>query len=128
MGWKSFEEIEIWQRARRINREIWELTRDSAIRQDMGIVRQMLDSSGSMMDNIAEGFERGSNNEFKTFLGYAKGSAGELRSQLIRLHDRGQLSYQTRNSITSEIMTFSRMTKALIKSLKGSQRRGFRID
>ncbi|MDX1479523.1 MAG: four helix bundle protein, partial [Saprospiraceae bacterium] len=87
-GWTRIEEIQIWQLSREICQEVWTITRRPVYRQDLGLRGQMLDSSGSMMDNVAEGFERGSNGEFRSFLGYAKGSSGELRSQLMRSADR----------------------------------------
>ena len=97
------------------------------MRADRGIIFQMLDSSGSMMDNVAEGFERGSNNEFISFLGYAKGSAGELRSQLIRLNDRNLLTKDEYDSLVAEVIKFSKQTHALIRTIRNDPRRGFRM-
>ncbi len=128
MAWKTYEEIEIYQLARGIAADIWELTLRQPVWNDRGIAHQMRNSSGSMMDNIAEGFERGSNNEFKTFLAYSKGSAGELRSQLTRLNDRAVLSNEEYEALDERIKTFSRRTYALIKSLKASDKRGARFD
>ena len=120
------EDIQIWQLARKICQEVWGLTRDEVFRNDPGLRRQMLNSSGSMMDNVAEGFERGSNAEFKVFLGYAKGSAGELRSQMLRCQDRGFVSAEDGTRICAQIVRFSKQCKALIRSLKGRDNRGFR--
>jgi four helix bundle protein len=89
---KRFEDLEIWQMARQLCKEIFELTlRDNFIK-DYSLKDQIRGSSGSIMDNIAEGFERGGNKEFKQFLSIAKGSCGETRSQLYRSFDRHYLT------------------------------------
>ena len=89
----------------------------------------MLNASGSMMDNIAEGFERGSNAEFRTFLGYAKGSAGELRSQLLRATDREMISASRSEDIQDKVIRFSKQVRSLILNLKDNRDvRGFRLD
>ena len=81
------------------------------------------------MDNIAEGFERGSNAEFKTFVGYGKGSSGELRSQLIRSMDRDFMTSAQFAAIDKKIETYGEKCGGLIRSLKmRSSRRGFRMD
>jgi four helix bundle protein len=79
------------------------------------------------MDNIAEGFERGSNGEFKTFLAYAKGSAGECRSQLHRCLDQGYISEPEFNAFKQEIEFISGKLQRIIDYLNGSGRRGSRF-
>ncbi len=85
---KRFEDLEIWQLARQLSKEIFELTKSGDLSKDFKLRDQMRSSSGSTMDNIAEGFERNGNKEFSQFLSIAKGSNGELRSQLTRIFDR----------------------------------------
>ena len=126
-AWKRFEDIDIWRLAREICRDIWNVTRQKSFDCDSGLVRQMLNSSGSIMDNVAEGFERGTNGEFKTFVGYAKASAGELRSQLLRAHDRKFLTDDEIELIEAKVMRFSRQSKALIRRLN-EHPGGFRIQ
>lgn len=81
---KSFEEIEAWQTARSLSKEIFGLTNFGSFSKDYGLRDQINRATGSIMDNIAEGFERGGSKEFIQFLAIAKGSAGEVRSQLHR--------------------------------------------
>ena len=84
---KSFEDIEAWQLARKLCKKIHEIFEAKKDFKDFGLKTQMYNSSGSIMDNIAEGFERNGNLEFRQFLSIAKGSAGETRSQLYRVLD-----------------------------------------
>ena len=82
-----FEDLEIWKEARRLAKEIHLITVETDLKSDFRFRDQIKASSGSVMDNIAEGFERNGNLEFRQFLSIAKGSAGETRSQLYRVLD-----------------------------------------
>lgn len=88
----NFEDLEIWQHAREICKDICRIIHYNDFSKDYGLVKQINNSSGSVMDNIAESFEREGNKEFIQFLTIAKGSCGETRSQLIRAYDRKYLS------------------------------------
>jgi four helix bundle protein len=77
-----FEDLEIWKEARRLAKEVHLISIHTELRSDLRFKNQIKSSSGSVMDNIAEGFERDGNIEFRQFLSIAKGSAGETRSQL----------------------------------------------
>jgi len=81
---QRFEDIIAWQKARELCNVIKSYTRKSEFSRDFKLLGQIEGSSGSAMDNIAEGFERGGNREFIQFLYISKGSAGETRSQLYR--------------------------------------------
>lgn len=83
-----FEDLDIWKEARKLSKEIYLLTlNNSDFKNDFRFRDQIRASSGSIMDNIAEGFERNGNLEFRQFLSIAKGSVGETRSQLYRALD-----------------------------------------
>jgi four helix bundle protein len=82
-----FEDLEIWKEARRLAKEIQIISVESDLKNDFRFKNQIKASSGSVMDNIAEGFERNGSLEFRQFLSIAKGSAGETRSQLYRVLD-----------------------------------------
>jgi four helix bundle protein len=87
MKFRRFEEIEAWQIAREMCKLVKRLTDKEKFSRDWNLKNQIKSSSGSAMDCIAEGHERGSNSEFVYFLGIAKGSSGEVRSQAYRALD-----------------------------------------
>ena len=89
---KKFEDLEIWQEARKLAIEIFEISKETELKSDFRFKEQLKASSGSVMDNIAEGFERDGNIEFRQFLSIAKGSAGESRSQVYRPYDYEYIS------------------------------------
>ena len=89
---EKFEDIEVWKLARIICSEVEKLFTETALGKNFALRNQMERSSGSIMDNIAEGFGRGGNQEFHNFLSYSKGSAAELRSQLYRALDKDLIS------------------------------------
>jgi len=105
---KRFEDLEIWQEARRLSKEVIRLSKSTDLKSDFKLRDQIKGSSGSAMDNIAEGFERDGNKEFRQFLSIAKGSAGESRSQLYRVFDNGYISEEDMIKLTSEYETLSR--------------------
>ena len=89
---KTFEDIEVWKKARILCKEIHEIISRTELNRDFRFKEQISSSAGSIMDNIAEGFERGGRNEFVNFLSIAKGSCGELKSQLYRILDKGYIN------------------------------------
>ena len=82
---KRFEVIHSWQKARELNNKIGTLIDEGRFNRNYKLIDQIESSAGSIMDNIAEGFERSGNREFVQFLYIAKGSSGEFRSQYIEV-------------------------------------------
>jgi len=99
---KRFEDLEIWQEARRLSKEIIIFSKTTELKTDYKFKEQIKGSSGSVMDNIAEGFERDGNLEFRQFLSTAKGSAGETRSQVYRLFDNDYINEEQQKLLVSD--------------------------
>ena len=121
---QRFEEIIAWQKARALCKMIKAYTDKELFSKDFKLVGQIRSSSGSVMDNIAEGFERGGNKEFIQFLFISKGSAGEVRSQLYRALDNGYITtdeFQKAYDLADEV---SKMIRGLISHLKDSNLKG----
>ncbi len=121
---ERFEDLEIWKKARELCKMIHVYTEHEHFSRDFKLIGQIKGSSGSIMDNIAEGFERGGNKEFSQFIWISKGSSGETRSQLYRALDNkyiNQSEFDTAFSLTEEI---SKMCKNLYNYLKSSDIKG----
>lgn len=99
---KYFEELAIFQKARELPKKIYPITQRSEFKNDFRFVQQIRAAAGSIMDNIAEGFERGGNKEFLNFLYIAKGSCGEVRSQLIRANNVGYFTQEEYDGLYKE--------------------------
>ena len=89
---RQFEEILVLKKARELTRLIYESTRQGEFSRDFALKDQIRRAAISITSNIAEGFERGGNREFVQFLSHAKGSCGEVRSQLYVALDAGYLN------------------------------------
>jgi four helix bundle protein len=79
---KRFEDIEAWKKACELTRDVYRHSKVGPFSKDFGLRDQMRRAAVSVMSNIAEGFERGGNKEFLQFLAIAKGSVGEVESQI----------------------------------------------
>jgi len=110
----SFEKLVLWQRSQALAVRIYRSLGDC---RDFGFRNQMTDAANSISNNIAEGAERLSRAEFKQFLGYAKGSAGETRSQTYTAADLSYLSPEEALAVRRELKEISRMINGLIRSL-----------
>jgi four helix bundle protein len=121
---KRFEDLEIWQKARELNNQIIKICASPLLSKDFEMVRHIKKTYGSIMDNIAEGFERTGNVEFRQFLSISKGSTGELKSQLYRCIDSnyfGESEFEEMYKLTDEI---SKMISSFINYLNNSELRG----
>lgn len=88
-GTRRFEDSEAWQKARELTRAVYAVSNQGPFARDFGLRDEIRRSAVSVMSNIAEGFERGGDIEFRRFLAIAKGSAGEVRAQLYVTIDAG---------------------------------------
>lgn len=126
---KSFSELHCWQIAREVNQELFDIIHNSPkFKLNFGLKDQILRSSGSIMDNIAEGFGRGGNNEFVLFLGYANGSCCEVQSQLIRAEDFGYISTEIRLNLNQKVNSIGSMITNLRKHIQSSSLKGVKYD
>ncbi len=127
---QKFEDLEIWKKARLLSQKIYPLTFIKPIAEDFRYKDQVRGAVGSIMDNIAEGFERGSKLEFINALGIAKGEVGELKSQLYRGLDNQYFEtslfielYALADELTRMLTSFiSYLNKASIKGQKFKNR------
>jgi four helix bundle protein len=116
MAIRRFEELYAWQSARRLVVRVFEITKWHPMAGNRSFCDQIQRAVVSTMSNIAEGFERGTQAEFKRYLGIAKGSNGEVRSLL---HVAGDLGYMS-DSVKSELIGFTEETGRLIAGLQRS--------
>ncbi len=115
---KKFEDVEAWKVSRELCNNIGSLIDNGSFKSNYRLIGQIEGSSGSIMDNIAEGFERGTRAEFIQFLGYSKGSYGELRSQLYRALDRKYINQQQFDDFYSLAVRISSMLQKFISYLQ----------
>ena len=114
-GFRRFEEIEAWQLGRELTRKVYEATRTGAFARDFGLRDQIQRASVSVTSNIAEGFERRSPAEFARFLLIARGSAGEVRSQLYAALDLDYIDRDTFDDLYRLADRISKATDALAR-------------
>ena len=119
-AYKRFEDLPVWQDARAFAKQVFEASKKGEFSKEYRLCSQIRASSGSIMDNIAEGFERDGNGEFKQYLYIAKGSCGEVRSQLIRANDVGYLTSEEYDEIYSDCRKLSAGIMNFIKEIKDS--------
>jgi len=121
---ETFEDMEVWQQARSITKAIYATSRHGEFGRDFGLRDQIQRAAVSIMSNIAEGFERGTNKEFIQFLFIAKGSAGEVRSQLYVAFDLGYIEKDTFDQLNVDLISVSRQISGFIQYLQSSSLKG----
>jgi four helix bundle protein len=117
MGVNVFTDLLIWQRSRPRSKEIIHRTQIVEFKNDRRLVEQINDSSESVMANIAEGFGRGTQGEFITFLGYSLGSLNETQSHLCAAYDRGYLEKEPFAKLFAEGTEIRKMIVSFILSM-----------
>jgi four helix bundle protein len=117
---EKFEDLVVWQMGREIARDIYSLT--TAVGQrDFGFCDQIRRAAVSIMNNVAEGYERGSNKDFAKFLFIARGSCGEVRSMLYVAMDQHYIAEDEFERISAQCRQCSAATWGLIKAVKGAE-------
>lgn len=119
---ERFEDIEAWKKGRELSAEIYRITSDGKFRRDFGLRDQLRRAAVSIMSNIAEGFERGGDRQFRQFLGFAKGSTGELRSQLYVALDGGFIDERAFDRFYTLATQITRMVNGLMAYLARPRR------
>jgi four helix bundle protein len=115
-----FEDLVIWQEARDLSKDIYSISRLPEFSKDYRFIGQITSAAGSIMDNIAEGFERDGNKEFLQFLSIAKGSCGEVRSQLYRAYDIGYIDKEGFEILINKTRILSASIFHFMKNLRNS--------
>ena len=123
---KRFEDLDAWKVSRELCDKIGKIIDGETFKKNFRLIGQVEGSSGSIMDNIAEGFERGSRAEFIVFLGYSKGSCGELRSQLYRSFDRKYITKEQFDDLYLMMVRISAMLQKFIRYLLKTDIKGLR--
>ena len=121
---ERFEDLKVWKAAREVANLVYDASDREEFARDFALKNQIRRASISVISNIAEGFERGGNNEFRNFLSIAKGSCGEVRAQLYIALDRGYLSRHEFDAIYTRLLETSRMIFGLMRYLRNSDLKG----
>jgi four helix bundle protein len=119
-----FEDLEVWKSARELTNKIYGLTKNSAFSKDFSLRDQIRRASVSIMSNIAEGYERGGNQELIQFLSIAKGSCGEVRCQLYIAGDQNYINQNELKPFIEQCKRISIMINNFMDHLKGSKYKG----
>ncbi|GAG27398.1 unnamed protein product [marine sediment metagenome] len=118
---ERFEDIEGWQEARVLARMVYGVSRKGQFAKDFPLRRQIEDATASVMANIAEGFDAGSDAEFIRFLGYARRSASEVQSHLYIGLDRGYVTKEEFKAIYQKAVQVKKLINGFIRYLRKSQ-------
>ena len=121
---EKFEDIISWKEARTLNKVIGDLIDGGRFKNSYRLINQIGGAAGSIMENIAEGFERGGNKEFIQFLYIAKASCGELRSQLYRALDRNYIDQKEFDQISTHAKKISSLIQKFITYLENTDTKG----
>ncbi len=119
---QKFEELDCWKKARELANMIYHLTDQKGFKQDFQLCGQVRDASGSVMHNIAEGFDAGSDAEFIRFLKISRRSASEVQSQLYLAFDRKYIATNQLQSAYNKATEVKRLINGLIAYLRRNKK------
>lgn len=126
--YKSFEELKVYKEAAIFCDEIWKIIIHTPLSKDYKLREQINGSSGSVMDNVAEGFGRGGNKEFIMFLSYSRGSCCESKAQLLRAFNRKHISKELFRKLDADADSLIDQLSKFINYLKKSSKKGSKFD
>lgn len=115
---KQFEDLEVWQAAKKVVLDVYRLAREGPLAKDYGFKDQLLRAAVSVMANIAEGHDRGGNREYVHFLYVAKGSAAEVRSLVHVAKELGYLTDAQRTELLEQLTGIARQLGGFIRYLE----------
>lgn len=121
---KTFEDLKVWQEARKLNKRMFKILKNKEDKNSGFLINHLFKTAGSIMDNIAEGFERNGNKEFKQFLSISKGSSGELRSQLFRAYDFEIINKAEFSELAEKTISIGNQLGSFMSYLKTSKYKG----
>lgn len=124
---KQFEKLAVWQSARKLVNQVYEITRNSDFARDFALRDQIRKAAISVMSNIAEGFDAGYDGEFIRFLGYSFRSAAEVQSQLYTARDQNYLEKGEFESVYDQAVDVRKQIRGLVAYLTESKRKGRQI-
>jgi len=116
---KQFEDLPVWEDARKLTKQVYDITKKNKFKNDFRLKGQIQSSSVSVMSNIAEGFENQSKKQFIRYLFIARGSCGELRSQFYVCYDVGYINDKLMQKLKNEATSISKQCSGLIRYLEG---------
>ena len=119
-----FEDFKCWKEARELSKKVYAISKTGEFSKDFKLRDQIRGAVGSIMDNVAEGFERGGRKEFIQFLSIAKASAGEVRSQLYRAYDQDYIDKNKFDELIEECTEIGKMISGLMTYLSSSNIKG----
>lgn len=125
---KKFEDIEIWQLARKFNKEMYPFLKSLIDSDNYELKKQIERAAGSVMDNVAEGFERDGKREFIQFLSISKASLGEIRSQLYRAFDRNLIEEQLFDKFQNDCKIIGDKIGKFMNYLNNSEIKGKKFE
>jgi four helix bundle protein len=125
---ERFEDLEVWQLAKNVANQIYDITSVGKFSYDYVLRDQIRRAVVSIFSNIAEGFERNGNKEFLQFLAIAKASCGEVRAQLIFAKERDYISNEQFETVVKNLHSLSSQIAGFCKYLKQSEMKGSKFN